>query len=571
MRRESSEDKNYFAQSLLLAGLAALLTFCLRWSDGAVPPFDDLYHLKRMTFTAQHFPAALEFDADRGEHGLFAPWPPLYDLLGAFVIRAGGDVRLLPPAAFALTAAITAFVIGRRSLAGGAAAGLGLAIAPYLIGISRSGAIDHHCVEPLLLLAIVASVARLSEDHGRRASISVAGLACAMSFALLVQPALLLACGLSFFVLLFKGNRIRSSVAFALAAIAIAAYRLTRPPGYPDSAWFLGWPHVAALVAASVALAAAWLLSREFRQSAIASTAIDGGRGRPPSAGYAIVASLVIGALVALASPATATAFASGTTFLGGDPWLRSIIEFQPMFRDASRIGTDLANLTFGVVAALLVAWRARRRIDTTTIFAIAYLFLAISSRRFLVHAIPLAVVAGAFAVARASTVKMNVIAALLTLLPPIAWQVATFDRRQPLDTQVPAVVAALKDLPRGRVLAPWSYGHAIDVLARQPVVLDNFGSMPDGMAFWRGSEALLQVRPDALRAYCRAHAIRYVVLTVPTSGLRATAASLGIDPARYTETPLARATVWFRLWRGERLPGLTPVRDGNAKVFEVH
>lgn len=165
----------------------------------------------------------------------------------------------------------------------------------------------------------------------------------------------------------------------------------------------------------------------------------------------------------------------------------------------------------------------------------------------------------------------MKVIAALLTLLPPLAWQIATFDQRQPLDTQVPAVVAAVKDLPRGRVLAPWSYGHAIDVLAHQPVVLDNFGSMPDEMVFVRGSEALLRVRPEGLRAYCRSNAIRYVVLTAPTSGLRATAASLGIDPARYTKTPLAHATVWFRLWRGERLPGLTPVRDGNAKVFEVH
>ena len=38
---------------------------------------DDLYHFKRMAFTAAHVPRVLEFDPDRGERGAYCPWPPL--------------------------------------------------------------------------------------------------------------------------------------------------------------------------------------------------------------------------------------------------------------------------------------------------------------------------------------------------------------------------------------------------------------------------------------------------------------------------------------------------------------
>ena len=63
--------------------------------------------------------------------------------------------------------------------------------------------------------------------------------------------------------------------------------------------------------------------------------------------------------------------------------------------------------------------------------------------------------------------------------------------------------------LPPGRVLAPWSMGHAIDVIGRHPVVIDNFGSMPDEALFMRANEALQ--RRDV--AWCRAHDIRYIVI----------------------------------------------------------
>ena len=60
---------------------------------GGVPrlsPLDELYHWKRITFSASHFPAVREFDPDRGEGGAYCPWPPLYDLFCAAIARILG-------------------------------------------------------------------------------------------------------------------------------------------------------------------------------------------------------------------------------------------------------------------------------------------------------------------------------------------------------------------------------------------------------------------------------------------------------------------------------------------------
>src|SRR5438067_8593536 len=77
----------FFAVALACRLLNAPYAF-----DGGKPriaPVDELYHWKRMAYSAAHFPHVLEFDRDRGVSGAFCPWPPLYD------VAAGGVARLL--------------------------------------------------------------------------------------------------------------------------------------------------------------------------------------------------------------------------------------------------------------------------------------------------------------------------------------------------------------------------------------------------------------------------------------------------------------------------------------------
>src|SRR5262249_21315211 len=130
-------------------------------------PIDELYHWKRMSYSAAHFPQVLEFDGDRGDSGAYCPWPPLYDLL------AGGAARLLgardadgvlarvvwfPPVIFAaFVAAAGAGVAHARGAFTAVVAGSALAASPYLVTSSWIGAIDHHFLEPILVFAILAA------------------------------------------------------------------------------------------------------------------------------------------------------------------------------------------------------------------------------------------------------------------------------------------------------------------------------------------------------------------------------------------------------------------------------
>lgn len=493
------------------AGAAIVFTIAiaLRWR-GTMPPFDDLYHWKRIAWSAAHWPRVLAFDPDRGFAGAFCPWPPLYDLACATLAKLTGlaAVEWFPPIGFALFA-------GAVALRFGIVAGVGIAFSPYLVPIASRGAIDHHWTEPALVLLIALAASRPRID--------VAWLTAAIVAALMVQTALLVAVALAFAAVFFFGpldptaapgvrtadnNRVRAALAFAIAATVIALYRLTRPDGYPANAWFLGWPHVAALCAAAVAL-----FARAKRLPPLVALAAGGACMLP------VIPSVIL-----------------GSRFFGGDPWLESITEFQPMFHDPAAIGTELANLSGGALLAFLVFRRHR----LLGLFSIIYLLLSLTSHRFLVPGIPLFMICGAVAASEAKTKRMAIAAALLTLVPPIAYDLYAFAQpAAPEMEDMRAVAAIVAPLPPGRVLAPWAAGHAIDVLGRHPVVIDNFGSMPDEATFTEASRALLATRDDDLTRWCRAHDVRYVVFT-RRERIHGAAAAIGatVDPRR---------TVWWR------------------------
>jgi asparagine N-glycosylation enzyme membrane subunit Stt3 len=493
--------------------------------DHRIPPFDDLYHLKRIEFSAAHFLDVLEFDPDRGEQGAFCPWPPLYDLLSSVL---GPRVSVwIPPVFFAIFAAAVTLAMFRFGTLAAATAGFTLALSPYLIGASAVGHIDHHYVEPLLVLLIVATAVR------RNGLL----LALAITLALFVQTAMIVAAALAFLVM-FDHPR-EGAKAFAIPALAIVLYRFTLPPSYPVSAWFLGLPHAVLLCGAAMACAARSWMSRWM--------------------------AFLVGAAVALAFPPSATALLSGLHFFGRDPWLSSIVEFQPMFRNVSQTGTDIANMTGGAVLAVL-QWRRQR---TFAIFSIAYLILAISSRRFLVPAIALFAIGGAFAAAYAHRRDFAIAAMIVTLLPPIAYDLYAMRIPEPSNDEFRAIGERMRALPRGRVLAPWSFGHAIDVIGRKPVIIDNFGSMPDERVFTQAIEAMLATRESSLLDYCHARGVRYLVLPHPAY-IPATAATLGIDRDVYSRTRLARRTVWSRLYGGDTIAGFALVSRAAVSIWKI-
>ncbi|MEA2236695.1 MAG: dolichyl-phosphooligosaccharide-protein glycotransferase [Thermoanaerobaculia bacterium] len=228
-----------------------------------IAPVDEAYHWKRIAFSAAHFPHVLEFDRDRGIGGAFCPWPPLYD------VTAGGAARLLgahdanavlkrvvwfPPLLFALFVGLTVFTLA--SVYGELVAilcGIALATSPFLVTTSWIGSIDHHFLEPPLTFAILGATCLALRARDRRQQL-IAGilLGAAITAAMFVQTALLVAAALAFVILFLWSDGVAAASGFAVAAIAVTLYRVTRAPGFPDNQWFLGWTHAALFAGAAV-------------------------------------------------------------------------------------------------------------------------------------------------------------------------------------------------------------------------------------------------------------------------------------------------------------------------------
>src|SRR5438105_3161439 len=369
--------------AFVIALACRLLNFPLAFDHGRpqISPIDELYHWKRISFSAAHFPQVLEFDSDRQA---FCPWPPLYDLTAGVAARTLGGrssesvlrrVVWFPPVLSAAFVAIASLIVARHfGTIAALAVALALAASPFLVTQSSIGDIDHHFLEwPLTFAILGAAVSR------RGVLLGVALIA-----ALFVQTALIIAAAMAFVVLFILRDSRSGAIAFAMAAIAVAAYRITRGTGYPNSPWFLGWPHVALLAGAAIAL-----LKRPL--------AIVAGAG-----------------LAALALPS----LIEGSHFLVGDPWLRTISEFQPVWKAR---GADLLSFLVGLGAGSILVWPLvlRRHHWPIALFAIVYLLLTLSSRRFWSVGIPLLALAGAVYASMIRSRLIRVIALAAIALPP--------------------------------------------------------------------------------------------------------------------------------------------------------
>ena len=576
----------------LLAALARLANLAEAAPEGRAlfPPFDDLYHARRVADAFVRFPELLERDPLRGVAPLFCHWPPAWDLgLAAFGAAAGAGsaaealdaAAFFPPLLGALTAAVAAALATRRwGLLPGFVTGGLLGLTPLLVEAAQVSRIDHHAAEPLLVLALLAATARAArEEAGLRSSAPLLGAAAAG--ALLVHPALLLVAGLSAAALLFAaGPRapLAGAAGFALASAAVFAFRATRPEGYPESQWFLGTPHAALLLGAAAALGASALLRRR-------------GWGRAAAGAVGGAA----GAALAAAVPGTLPAFLEGSKFFGGDPWIDRVAEQQPLLAGGAASLPGAVVLLGG--GLLLVPFLLARRRDLTPARSVLLLFtlvltlLAFSRARFALQAAALLAVAAGAVVARLGSGRPAGRVAALVALAPAVWGAAGLVRRPapvvpPFAGPALRAAVALRERPEpGRVLTPENWGFVFLVGAGRGVLVDPFGSMSDPRAYERALGLFLENREERFVEACRRLGVGFVAFESPLAGLPETARRLGLrgeaflrPPAgpggRPTVTRLAQATVWWRAYydggraRPERGPWGAPL-SRLAKVYE--
>lgn len=555
----------------LIAFLVRIANFPVAFANG-VPqfsPFDEMYHAKRMAYSAAHPFRVLSFDPNRGTSGAFCPWPPLYDMTVGTAARALGGrtpvaalarVAWFPPIVASLVAALVAVGLTRRfGLPAALLGGTSVALSVYYLDKSRLGAIDHHFLEFPLVLGILLGVIAVARARDTRSALRYGGLlAVAISLALFVQPALVFSAGIALFAILLFGRdermpRLAAAIGFGLSCALVFVYRFVQPFGYPDNEWYLGAPHAALLLGAAAACAAQlWLLEKGVARAA------------------AVLSAVAIGALAVAGVPTAVQALAGGSQFFGGDPWLRSIAEFQPLFLRAE--GTDwlfdLGDLGGGALLAIPIIfnrrwWTGRRRF--LLFFTIAYLVAAVSSSRFLVVAAPMLAMSGAvfFSDLRSTGFKrLAGASAGLLLAPGLVLSMSRVLRPpQVIRPEARPMVQAAQILAHatagdGAVLCGWSWGHLFNVVAGRRVLLDNFGSWSDPVEFGNSTGATLTTREKFAADYCRTHGVRFVVLENPLPYFAARAQMAGLTRGAFERplwsgepTILMRSTFWWRAY----------------------
>nr|MDQ5870633.1 hypothetical protein [Acidobacteriota bacterium] len=493
-----------------------------------ISPFDEMYHAKRIVYSAANPLRVLTFDPNRGVGGAFCPWPPLYDMTAGAAARLAGGVTAadvvkraswFPPIVASLVAAFVAAWLSRRiGSRTGLLAGIAVAISADFIDRSRLGSIDHHFLEFPLVLGVIGAAALVHRSAEAREAVrngAIFGLA--LTLALFIQTALVLAGGIALATVLLLGGtrrfpRLAAGCGFFFAALLVLLYRAVQPPGYPDGEWYLGIPHAAALAAAgAVCFSQLYLLDRG---------------GRPASAA---LFSLAAGLLVVASVPSAPEALLGGSRFLGGDPWFASITEFQPLLFGHDRLWwADLALLGGGFFLTAAMAatrqWRQGGRAILLA-FALGYSLAALSSARFLAIAAPLCAVTGAIAVSglrRARGFAFGGLAVAILLVPSLLISAGRVIR--PLPRVTPEMVPFLRTAgflrspvaAPGRVLGPWSWGHLFNVVGGRGVLLDNFGTMGGQALFEYGSAATLAARERTVADFCLDRGVRYVVLQDP-------------------------------------------------------
>jgi dolichyl-diphosphooligosaccharide--protein glycosyltransferase len=196
---------------------------------------DAYYHLRRVVWTATHFPRFLWRDSYLNyPHGGEAIWTPALDwslaALGRWLVGPGdlaGLERLavwLPPVLGALTVAALVLLLRRRHAPIALGAGLLLAILPAHFWYSQLGFLDHHAAVAWLTTFALFAGAWLFEWDGRegaRAGVPRAlALGIALGAALLVWPGCLLHVAIAEAALLARLIWLPSRTGAAFAALA---------------------------------------------------------------------------------------------------------------------------------------------------------------------------------------------------------------------------------------------------------------------------------------------------------------------------------------------------------------
>jgi asparagine N-glycosylation enzyme membrane subunit Stt3 len=574
----------------LLLFAAALAVRALRFGLVATPGgiffpsgTDELYHMRRIWFTAANFPASLDFDRYMN-HPLGAPpiWPPFFDWTIGAVARAlvgGADqaaverVAIWAPPLLGALGVLAAAALVRRTFspAAGWVTGAWLALLPAHAGYGSVGELDHHVAVGLFVLGLLAGAMQLVAGKLRSGAVA-SGVAIAAL--LLLWPGSLLhvvvvQAAWTVYLLAARDPGAARARAGWLAATHALAAALVLPfcVGRHWSDYGAVTPLVLSafqplwLGAGAAAFAALALLWRR--------TALGGSRGR--RIGSALTLAALGLALAWFAVPGLADAVRGAAGWFAPDPFLANVGELEPLLMRNRRYDPSLAHgyfsyavWTFPLAAAALARLASREGrwdVGVLVAWASAFAVAALQQQRFMDAAglgfalvvAPAAVLgferAGRRrAVPRAALLAAAAAAAVLALLPYlpayygdwVASRAVLRGERVYLDPPVrqrrvieraarflkretPPTAGWLDPTqqPEWGVLAAWGHGHLLRYRGERPMVQDNFGPW-GGRNGFEAALAFFESRSEE-EGYAIATrlGVRYVVAAPQGSGQR--------------------------------------------------
>jgi dolichyl-diphosphooligosaccharide--protein glycosyltransferase len=331
---------------------------------------DAYYHARRILWSAEHFPAALNFDPFVNHpHGGEPIWPPLFDgsmaLLVRLLVPAGdadaayGFLAWLPPL-LGGASVVLVWAIARRHVGRGAAwiAGLSLALLPAHYNYSKLGYLDHHTAVSLLgtaLLGIGMGLAALwtAEDSApgrelRRAALMGGTLAACF----LVWPGSLLYLALLELPLFLQLLWVRAPRAAARMAAALALANgvalLSLAPTCMGRDW-IRWGSFTPVVLSNFQPWLLALLAGFFALLALRLRSARGAAGSGRRSFEAVVLGLALLGISWLVVPALSTGIADAWVWFGREESFQAqVSESRPLLGDRGQIDTEYAVLGLG-------------------------------------------------------------------------------------------------------------------------------------------------------------------------------------------------------------------------------
>ncbi|MBN1236442.1 MAG: oligosaccharyl transferase, archaeosortase A system-associated [Methanotrichaceae archaeon] len=493
-----------------------------------LPGYDEYYHMRRILFTANHFPHTLWFDSYLNyPHGFDITWPPLFDQISAALCVALGqhskagveNAACFVPIIVGIIAIVVVYYIVRELFDHKIAllAAFMAALAPYYLLYTMFAALDHHCLEVLLslitLLFIVMAISRREKRYlfASAAGVAMAALAYTWQGADIYLAIFLLYAAIQMTLDIKDGKSCKEIATILLTAFAIA-FILVLP--FAGTSWLsASFQGIGAMIIA---------LSIMFALTLIQAKTKISWKAFPLSI-------LIIFALFALLTQfagglfGVGTMIQSGLQYIWGGEMIGKIGEAEPLIYDSetfsqvifSKLGLNILFSLVGMAAFLNYIRRSsgakRQGRVLLLLWTTATLILTLGQARFLyVSTISMGLLIsilffflldyagqrhkeeGQATQERSPTGSPTLLAAILLLLLvlPTAWDAISFAQSTPPavagdweeslawlkeNSETTSNFASPQENAEYSVMSWWDYGNWILYLAERPVVANNF------------------------------------------------------------------------------------------------